>query len=398
MLEPICHDLSCTIVRRADNDLLFRDRVRALAIGAGLAERRRKTLLLIPSVAKRGVEAAVADNLHPTMDYFALQARLDADLADYNSIESDTHALVRAARGVGRDAALAMHGFLRASDYDVIFSNGENVGIPLAALFALRRRRPAHVLIGHRLTPKKKAPFLRALQAQMDDIFVYASIQKRYAEQVLGIPAQKLHLIPFHADTRFYQPAPDAHLERRLCSAGLELRDYPTLIEAVRGIDIEVSLAAASPWSKRRNETTDRALPANVTARAYAYRELRDLYASSRFVVVPLYDNDFQAGVTTMLEGMAMGKAVIVSRAAGQTDVIEHNVNGLYVTPGDPSALRSAIVHLLEHPEDAERLGRAARRTVESAMSLDLWVDRIATVIESAARREPARSQKPSNA
>jgi glycosyltransferase involved in cell wall biosynthesis len=378
-------DLSCTIARLAGHCWLFRDRIHGLiAVGVGLPQRRRKTLLLIPSVAKRGIEREVADNLHPTMDYYALQARLDADLADYTSAESDKHVLVRAARGAGRDAALAMHGFLRASDYDVIFSNGENVGIPLAALFALVRRRPVHVLIGHRLTPKKKAPFLRALHSKMDHIFVYSSTQRAYGEQALGIPRDKLHLIPFHADTRFYQPVPDAQVARRLCSAGLELRDYPTLIEAVRGVDVEVCLAAASPWSKRKNETTDRSLPANVTARAYPYRELRDLYASSQFVVVPLYENDFQAGVTTMLEGMAMGKAVIVSKAAGQTDVIEHNVNGLYVPPGDPPALRQAILHLLDHPEDAARLGRAARQTVESTMSLDRWVDRVASLIEEA--------------
>ena len=357
-----------------------------------------KTLLLIPSYAKRDIETAVADNLHPTMDYYALTARLGSDLADYGSADADRHPLVRAARLAGRDAALAMHGFLQASRYDVIFSNGENVGIPLAALFALRHTRPGHVLIGHRLSPKKKAPFLRALHAQMDDIFVYASTQKVYGEEVLRIPGPKLHLIPFHADSRFYQPAPDAQVARRICSAGLELRDYPTLIEAVRGLDVDICLAAASPWSKRKNETEDRSLPPNVSARGYSYRELRDLYAGSQLVVVPLYENDFQAGVTTMLEGMAMGKAVIVSKASGQTDVVEHNVNGLYVSPGDPAALRNAIVHLLDHPEDAARLGRAARQTIESTMSLDLWVDRISRVVEEAGRAAAARTSRRSKA
>jgi glycosyltransferase involved in cell wall biosynthesis len=356
-----------------------------------------RTLLLIPSYAKPGVEAAVSENLHPTMDYYALQRRLNADLADYGSADADGHLLVRAARLAGPDAALAMHGFLRASRYDAIFSNGENVAIPLAALFALQRARPGHVLIGHRLSPKKKAPFLRALHRQMDDIFVYATTQKRYGEEALGIPGAKLHLIPFHADSRFYQPVPDAQMARRICSAGLELRDYPTLIEAVRGVDVEVCLAAASPWSKRKNETADRSLPPNVSARSYPYLELRDLYASSQFVVVPLYDNDFQAGVTTMLEGMAMGKAVIVSKAAGQTDVVEHDVNGLYVPPGNPAALRAAIVHLLDHPEEAARLGRAARQTIESTMSLDLWTERISQVVDRAGRAAAARSNRPWN-
>jgi glycosyltransferase involved in cell wall biosynthesis len=273
-----------------------------------------------------------------------------------------------------------MHGFLRRREFDVIFSNGENVSIPLAALFKTCRKRPGHVLIGHHLSPKKKKPFLRALHRQMDAIFVYAATQKEYAVASLGIPEGKLHLIPFHADSRFYHPMRDVPVENRISSAGLEWRDYPTMIEAVRGVDVEVRLAAASPWSKHRNETADRELPPNVSARRYEYQELRELYASSRFVVVPLYDNDFQAGVTTLLEAMAMGKAVIVTQTVGQRDVIEHGVNGIYVPPGDPRALRAAMLELLACPEKAEELGAKARRTIETDMSLDLWAERISQV------------------
>ena len=346
-----------------------------------------RTLLLIPSYAKRGLDEDVAANAHPTMDYYALQSRLDAELADYGLMEADKHPLVRAARLLGRDAALAMYGFLRASQYDVIFSNGENVSIPLAALLKVLSRRPKHVLIGHRLSAAKKKLLLRALHPQMDAIFLYAMTQKAYAESVLGIPSEKLHLMPFHADSRFYHPMPEVRPERRISSAGLELRDYPTLIEAVRGLDVDVRLAAASPWSKRKNETASRELPANVQARGYGYRELRDLYAISQFVVVPLYETDFQAGVTTILEAMAMGKAVVVSRTRGQRDVIQDGVNGIYVPPGDVAALRRAIVGLLEHPEEAARLGTNARRTIESSMSLDLWADRIAAGVRQVARQ-----------
>ncbi|MEO6238611.1 MAG: glycosyltransferase family 4 protein [Vicinamibacterales bacterium] len=346
-----------------------------------------RTLLLIPSVAKHGVEQDVLANLHPTMDYFALQSRLDADLADYSTMEADPHPLVKAARLAGRDGGLAAHGFVRAKDYDVIFSNGENVSVPLAALLKCLRHRPGHVFIGHRLSAPKKRLLLRVLRPQMDAIFVYSATQQAYAQSVLGISPSQIHLIAFHADTRFYHPMPEIPVERRIASAGLELRDYPTLIEAVRGLDVEVRLAAASPWSKRKNETADRELPPNVSARGYSYRELRELYASSRFVVVPLYETDFQAGVTTILEAMAMGKAVIVSSTRGQRDVIQDGVNGLYVPPGDVAALRAAITGLLGSPERAAQLGANARRTLETQMSLDLWADRIADVVRQAANR-----------
>jgi glycosyltransferase involved in cell wall biosynthesis len=344
-----------------------------------------RVLMLIPSYAKAGVEAEVEAGNHPTMDYQALQRELGADLADYAVMDAERHPLVRAARKGGRDAALAMVGYLRRRYYDVIFSNGENVSIPLATLLKGARKRPRHVLIGHHLSPKKKKPFLRALHKQMDGVFVYAETQRQYAVEKLGMPREKVHLIPFHADHRFYQPT-KAVQRNMICSAGLEWRDYPTFIEAVRGVDVEVCLAAASPWSKHKNETQNRDLPPNVSARRYPYGELRQLYAEARFVVVPLYENDFQAGVTTLLEAMAMGKAVIVTKTTGQRDVVEDGVNGLYVPPGDPRALRSAIVRLLECPELASELGENARRTIEERMTLDHWVAAIAREVCHAAR------------
>jgi glycosyltransferase involved in cell wall biosynthesis len=201
--------------------------------------------------------------------------------------------------------------------------------------------------------------------------------------QELCLPESKLHLIPFHADHRFYRPiqAEENSPQRMICSAGLEWRDYPTLIEAVRGMDVEVRLAAASPWSKHRNETADRQLPPNVSARRYEYRELRQLYAESRFVVAPLYDNDFQAGITTILEAMAMGRAVIATRTAGQIDTIEDGLNGLYVPPGDVAGWRSAIRRLLESPREAAKLGTKAREDIEERMTLGHWVDRISGII-----------------
>ena len=339
--------------------------------------------MLVPSVKKQGIDSAVRADAHPVMDYYALQSALSADLLDYSSLEAENNPSVsRFMRRFGKDAALAALGYAKRKEYDIIYTNGENVGIPLAALLKRHRRRPGHVLIGHKVSTGKKRLLLRGFQAQMDAIFVYASTQYDFARQNLGIPASKLHLIPFHADHRFYRPlppSPDAPA-RMICSAGLEWRDYPTLIEAVRGLDVETRLAAASPWSKHQNETENRALPPNVSARRYEYADLRQLYADSRFVVVPLYENDFQAGITTILEGMAMGKAIITTRTTGQKDTIRHEENGLYVAPGDAQGWRAAIARLLDDPACAERMGRQARKDIEESMSLEHWVERIAAV------------------
>jgi glycosyltransferase involved in cell wall biosynthesis len=159
-----------------------------------------------------------------------------------------------------------------------------------------------------------------------------------------------------------------------ICSVGLEARDYPTLLTAVRGLGARVTIAAASPWSKRADSTRHQEIPANVTVGRFSQFELRQLYADSRFMVMPLANVDFQAGVTAILEAMAMGRAVICTKTRGQTDVVVEGETGLYVPPGDPQALRSAIEYLLANPHEAERMGQAGRRLVEQSMSLDRYV------------------------
>src|ERR1700722_15097524 len=130
-----------------------------------------KTLLLIPSVVKTGLEAAVKADSHPTMDYHALADSLRAapnglvDVVDHAAVENSSSSLVRfVCKMAGRDAALALLGFQKRKGYDRIFTNGENVGIPLALLLKLSRKRPGHVTIGHRLSTGKKRLFFRNLR------------------------------------------------------------------------------------------------------------------------------------------------------------------------------------------------------------------------------------------
>ena len=352
----------------------------------------KRVLLLIPSTLKTDIAVEVANDRHPRMDYDALAdglraAGVEVDSMGYAEMEADTHPLVRLARRAGRDAALAMVGFVRRVRYDAVFTNGENVGIPLALLLKTVARRPGHVTIGHKPSTGKKRVFFRTLRAdrQMDTLFVYARTQHDFARDRLHIAPARLRLFHFHADDRFYRPLPDRPTDPALlCAAGLEWRDYPTLIEAVREMPaVRVRLAAASPWSKHNDETANRTLPENVDARRYEYNELRELYARSAFVVVPLYENDFQAGITTVLEAMAMAKAVIVTRTTGQRDVIVDGENGLTVAPGDVAGWRAAIDRLHADSDLRERLGRNARAWVERHATLDRWVGDIIQALES---------------
>ena len=104
-------------------------------------------------------------------------------------------------------------------------------------------------------------------------------------------------------------------------------------------------------------------------------------------MAVPLYDNDFQAGVTTLLEAMAMGKPIVITRTQGQTDVIQDGVTGFYVPPGDADALRNSLDAVLRNVALREEIGQNARAWVEKYATIEMWAERIAqSLIMSASR------------
>jgi glycosyltransferase involved in cell wall biosynthesis len=343
-----------------------------------------RVLLTVSGVIPDDVDQQVALGVRPRPDYRELARAMGADTIDVAAARTRIGRLAPLLERLGgAGALLAWACFRLGGRYDVIVADGEQVGLPLAILWrlTLRRHRPAHVMIAHIMSVPKKVLLFRHLHLGrlVDLVLVYSSWQQAFIRRELGLPAEQVVLTTFMVDTHFFSsdevgPEP----EQMICSAGLERRDYATLIDAVRGLDVRVVIAAASPWSKLADTTGESELPANVEVCRLGFVDLRQLYRDARFVVMPLQEVEFQAGVTSILEAMAMGKTVICSRTRGQTDVLEDGVTGVYVTPGSTSELRSAIVDLLDHPDRALTLGVAARRYVERECDVVTYAERLA--------------------
>lgn len=79
----------------------------------------------------------------------------------------------------------------------------------------------------------------------------------------------------------------------------------------------------------------------------------------------------------SVLEAMACGLPVITTPVGGLPQLIEPDVNGLLVPPARPEALAAALDRALRDPQLCERLGRAARGTIESAYSLERSLARL---------------------
>ncbi len=361
-----------------------------------------RVLLTVSGEVPGDLEAKVASGERPRPDYVEMARAMSADLLDVSEARRTTGRVgMLLERLAGPGPLLAWACFRRRRRYDAIFTDGEQVGLPLAILARLTGRRlPVHVMIVHILSVPKKAALVRWLRLGplVDRYVVYASSQRRYLVDELGVPDAHVVLTSFMVDTTFWAPdaVPAAPGPRMICSAGLERRDYPTMMEAVCGLDVRVVLAAASPWSKRADSTAKASVPDNVEVTRLGFADLRQLYADAAFVVMPLEDTPFQAGVTTILEAMAMGRAVVCTRTEGQTDVITDGVDGVYVPPADVAALRATIVALLDDPARADTLGRTARQHVAEEADVVVYARRLARVVDDARAERAERRRKPS--
>ena len=353
-----------------------------------------RTLLLVtshpgqPSCAELAREAAAGER--PRKDYVELARLIGADVVDEEYMrERATTVARRIAERASRPAGQAVEAFLRGRHYDRICAWSDRIGLPLAFLHKLARVDRDLVLISSWLSAPKPAFMLRDLRVHthLRAIVSYSSQQNRIAATRLGVPAHKLRLALQPVDERFWTPetTPSRAL---ICAVGVSGRDYETLFDAVRGLDLEVRLAVGGGELPAR--ALERRLgavgpPPNVRLGHYRPQELRRLYSAAQFVVIPLHDMEYDAGVTALTEAMSMGKAVIVTRTRGQIDLIADGIQGIYVPPRDPRALRAAIERLNADPAEAKRMGQAGRRLVEERHTLTGYVAQLAGIVSGEA-------------
>jgi mannosyltransferase len=82
----------------------------------------------------------------------------------------------------------------------------------------------------------------------------------------------------------------------------------------------------------------------------------------------------------TLIEAMAVGAALVASRAGAAERVVEDGVTGVLTPPGDADALVAALEPLMRDPAQAAAMGARARARVLEKFSLDAEANAIADI------------------
>jgi glycosyltransferase involved in cell wall biosynthesis len=313
----------------------------------------------------------------PRVDFVELASVLPAELATPRPATGSLRRLEQRVPSVGY-ALQALEA--RRRHAGLLLSLSDKVA--LAAL-VLGGPGVAHVAVAHNLTTPRR----RALQRRtrwlhrLDAIAVRCRSQARYLCEEAGVPAERVHFVAGKVDHRFFRPQGDP-VEGYVLSVGQELRDYHTLVAAVGPLGVPTIIVPSSRWARPEDSGAGR-MPPNVTVRTgLTDVELRRLYERCAVVVVPLFPGvDSAAGVTAVLEGMAMQKPVVVSAAPGIVDYVEDRRTGRLVPPSDREALQATVADILSDGAQAQELASSGRRFVEAGCNLDSYVMQLAGIV-----------------
>jgi glycosyltransferase involved in cell wall biosynthesis len=324
--------------------------------------------MLVSASADASVRDAVERGIRPCPEYLRLEAMHGIDLLDWSRLTPRPRG-----RSVPTSLRHVRSAVRRLREYDVVLSDGEHVGIPLALAMTRLRIDVRHVMIGHHLdTPAKGRVFRRLGPGRsIDRILIHSRNQLPILHRSLDVPASKLRVVPYGIDTSFWAPTGAVEEPDLVVSAGREHRDYGTLLDALpSGVRLVVADGSSfSPNADRRNPTQ---WPSDVVRRAFDPVALRDLYDRAAVVVVPVVETTFPAGVTSLLEALSMGKAVILSGTSGLASVVPNDV-AVVVPPGDKDALAAALRDLLSDPSKRHALGTRAQQFARRNVGLDRY-------------------------
>ncbi|MGQ9807447.1 MAG: glycosyltransferase family 4 protein [Armatimonadota bacterium] len=111
-----------------------------------------------------------------------------------------------------------------------------------------------------------------------------------------------------------------------------------------------------------------------------AVEDLCALLAAASIIVAPAPCPDLSR---TLLEAMALGVSPVCVDSGDARWPVHDGVTGRIVPAGNPAALAEAAVSLLRHPEEAERLGNAARERVRTEHSGQQMARRLEILYET---------------
>jgi len=198
----------------------------------------------------------------------------------------------------------------------------------------------------------------------------------RYAE-LFQLDDTRFSVVPFALNIEI-PPTLNIHEGGYVMSAGRAERDYGLLAEAWEGLPYTLHIVCDTEAPLKDVPETP-----NIELKRQCFDAdfLREI-AGADFVVVPIKDKELSAGQMVLLQSMALGKPVIISRTLTTEEYGEHLKTLYFVEHGSATALREAIMTLARDVNLRTKIGSAAREHYLQHYTVTGFTNGVASAVE----------------
>ncbi|NMG06804.1 glycosyltransferase family 4 protein [Brasilonema sp. UFV-L1] len=279
-------------------------------------------------------------------------------------------------------------------DYDIIYSGNQGSTYLLAILRAIGILRKPVVTVQHQSFKKTIWSFLfiKFVLSCYDRLFCLSNGLRNHLIKEFNLPENKVDLLEWGIDLPCYDKIEyyntiDAIKEKEnsfILSAGRTYRDYNTLLKAFKNISYPLKIYGTKEPFCQTNEISPNV---QIITDYLSWREILIEHAKAYAIAIPLditqpksYINVI--GVTSLLDAMGMGKAVVMTRTVEPCIDLEKEGIGILVEPGDEKGWQEAISYLLEHPDETRKMGNRARLLCEEKYNLEVFTSRLSELLQ----------------
>jgi glycosyltransferase involved in cell wall biosynthesis len=221
----------------------------------------------------------------------------------------------------------------------------------------------------------------------------------------VGVPEERISLIPNGVDTRMFQPNDEGTRLRK--KAGIPKKapvvgyvgrlawekgpdQFIQMAEHIHKIrpDVHFMIVGEGYMEKEIDELVESSNLGGFVHRTGVLEDTLQVYSSMDVLCLP---SRVEGMPTAVLEAMACGVPVAAMAVGGVAEIIEVGTTGYLSASGDWAGLGDAVIKLFSNPERKNLMGQAARSRVEKLFDLRQTVQLTANLFRRLVADNPRR-------